>query len=328
MNIDVIYFNDVVNWYFVIMQEVIVKKAVSEYLKKMRKNSYIVFLSLARRGLLDFLPDKIYLKLIYRARIGKRLNLQAPKSYNEKLQWLKLYNRKPEYTSFVDKYAVREYIAKSIGKEYLFDLIGVWESVEEIDFNSLPQQFVLKCTHDSGGVVICKDKDHFDVEAAKSKLEVLMNTDYYLQHREWPYKNVVRRIIAEKYMVDESGSQLKDYKFFCFDGEPKALYVASDRYVDTRFDFYDMEFNHLDVVNGHSNSCKPISKPERFEEMIEISRKLSKGFPHVRIDLYNINGRVYFGEMTFFHMSGFSPFYPEEYDKLFGEWLLLPEKIG
>lgn len=297
------------------------------YFSRLIRNPYIFILSLDRRGLLNCLSDKLYLKMIYRARMGKKLNLSSPKTYTEKLQWLKLFNRRPEYTMMVDKYEVRNYVASTIGEEYLFDLLGVWDNVDDIDFARLPKQFVLKCTHDSGGVVVCKDKNFFCIEEAVEKLNRAIRTDYYLSHREWPYKNVTRRIIAEKYMVDESGNQLKDYKFFCFNGEPKVLFVATDRNVDTRFDFYDMDFQHLDLINGHENSDCHITKPLAFEHMIDVARKLSKGIPHVRVDLYDINGRVYFGEMTFFHWSGLVPFVPDTYDELLGEWLVLPDKF-
>ena len=285
-----------------------------------------VYMYLASRYYFNWLPDKIYIKLCYRCHLGKRLNLKEPRTYNEKLQWLKLYNRRPEYTDLVDKYRVREYVKEKIGEEYLIPLLGVWDCADAIEFDLLPDQFVLKCTHDSGGVVICKKKAKLDIQETKKKLDKFMRRDFYRLHREWPYKNVPHRIIAEKYMVDESGTQLKDYKFFCFDGEPKALFVATDRNIDTRFDFYDMDFVHMDVTNGHENADKEIGKPAGFEEMKSLARILSKGMPHVRVDFYDIKGKIYFGELTFFHWSGFVPFVPESYDRMFGDWLHLPEK--
>lgn len=276
-----------------------------------------------------FLPrtvkfDEIYLKILYRYKMKKKLNIKDPKTYNEKLQWLKLYDRNPEYTKMVDKYEVKNYVSKLIGEEYIIPTIGVWDRFEDIDFDSLPEQFVLKCTHDSGGLIICKDKSKLDINEVKKKINHCLKRNYYLNTREWPYKNVKPRIIAEKYMIDESGEGLKDYKFFCFDGEVKSLFIASDRGIDTRFDFYDMSFNHLNFRNGYPNSDKKIICPKGFEQMKELSRTLSKGLPQARIDFYDINGKVYFGEITFFHWSGLMPFEPEEWDYTFGEWIKSP----
>lgn len=278
-----------------------------------------------KKIILRCLPDKLYLKLYFRFKMKKNLNLSDPLSYNEKLQWLKLYDRKDEYIKLVDKYEVRKYISNLLGDEYLIPIIGVYNSVDEINIEALPNQFVLKCTHDSGGVVICKDKENFDIDYAKKKLTKSLKTNYYYQGREWLYKKIKPRIICEKYMVDESGVQLKDYKFFCFDGEPKAMFIATDRGVDTRFDFFDMKFNHLPFSQHYKNSNKKINKPAGFDKMVELAKVLSKGIPHVRVDFYDINGKIYFGELTFFHFSGFEKFEPEEYDYIFGSWLDLPK---
>lgn len=278
------------------------------------------------KGKLKFISDKLYLKIIYHARMGEKPNIDAPKTYNEKLQWLKLYDRKPEYTQMVDKYEVREYIRETIGDEYLIPLIGVYNSFNEIDFSLLPNQFVLKCTHDSGGMVICKDKTTLDIKAAKKKINKSLKRNYYYVGREWPYKKVKPRIICEKYMVDESGLDLKDYKFFCFDGEPNALFITSEREKDIRFDYYDLDFNHQPFTQQDKNSDNNIEKPLGFYKMIELSRILSKNIPHVRVDFYDIHGMVYFGELTFFNDSGFRKFEPEIYDEIFGSWLQLPDK--
>lgn len=280
----------------------------------------------ARKGFFNWMSDENFLKMAYWCTIGKKLDLKQPKTYTEKLQWMKLYNRDPMYTKLVDKYEVRKYIKDKLGEKYLFPLLGVWDSFEEIDFSKLPNQFVLKTTHDSGSVVICKNKADIDLKKAQKKLSHSLKHDYYLENREWPYKNVKRRIIAEKFMVDESGTELKDYKFFCFDGQVKALFVATDRGYDTKFDFYDRDFKHLDIKNGHENATKIINRPKEYDKMVAVAEKLSKGIPHVRVDLYNINGKIYFGEMTFFHWSGFVKFEPEIWDETFGEWLRLPEK--
>lgn len=284
-----------------------------------------------RKVLMKFsrvIPDKVFINIKFFKFFGHFVDFKNPKTYNEKLQWLKIYNRDPLYNTFVDKYLVKEYVAKKIGEQYIIPLLGKWNSFDEIDFDKLPDQFVLKCNHDCGGIVICRDKSSFDKVAAKKKLEEHLKDNYYWQHREWPYKDVKPCIFAEKYMVDESGYELKDYKWFCFDGEPKALYIAQDREnenEDTKFDFYDMAFNHLPIKNGHPNANAIKEKPEGFEEMCKLAQVLSKGIPHVRVDFYNINGKIYFGELTLFHMSGFVKFEPKEWDKIFGDWIKLPK---
>lgn len=269
-------------------------------------------------------PDELYLKLLFRLRMGYKLDLDNPQTFCEKLQWLKLHNRKPEYTQMVDKYDAKRYVAGIIGEEYIIPTIGVWDRVEDIDFDKLPNQFVLKCTHDSGGIVICKDKSQLDIAAAKKRLRRGLKKNYYWQNREWPYKNITPRVICEQYMEDESGYELKDYKWFCFDGVPKALFVATDRGVkgeETKFDFYDAEFNHLPFTNGHPNALKEIQKPAGFEQMKQLAAQLSQGQPHLRVDFYDINGKIYFGELTFYHWSGTMPFDPMEWDYTFGSWI-------
>lgn len=272
--------------------------------------------------------DSIYLKLLYRYKLGKKLDLKKPQTYNEKIQWMKVHYRNPLYTQLADKYGVREYISKKIGEEYLIPLIGVYDKFDDIDFDTLPDQFVIKCTHDSGGLVICRDKKQLDIKKAKAKIERCLKRDYFLNSREWVYSDIKPRIVIEKYMVDESGYELKDYKFFCFNGNAEVMFMATDRSgeEETKFDFFDMDFNHLDLRNGHPNSTRKLEKPERFEEMAALAEKISEGLPHARVDLYNINGKLYFGEVTFFHWSGLKPFEPEKWDKIFGDWFMLPEK--
>lgn len=277
-------------------------------------------------GVFNFLPDKFFLKIRFRLELNKKLDLVTPKTFNEKLQWLKLYDRNPLYTQLVDKYEVRKYISNKIGDEYLIPLLGVWDNFDDINFDTLPNQFVLKCTHDSGGLVICTDKSKFDRNLAREKICKCLKRNFFNLTREWPYKNVKPRIIAEKYMVDESGNELKDYKFFCFDGVCEFLFVATERPYNTKFDFYDVNFNHLPIINGHPNSNKKISKPIGFEKMIELARTLSIGIPHVRVDFYNVNGKLYFGELTFFHYSGFTPFEPESWDYKFGNMINLVDE--
>lgn len=274
-------------------------------------------------------PDKLYLSILFWCRMGKKIDWASPQTYSEKLQWLKLYNRDPKYTVMVDKAAVKDYVASIIGKEYIIPTLAIWDKTSEIEWDSLPEKFVLKCTHDSGGVVICKDKNNFDRQNAIQKIDKALKSNYYYLHREWPYINVPRRIIAEQYMEDEFG-ELRDYKWFCFDGEVKAFFIATDRSKGdhaTRFDFFDEKFNHLPFTNGHPNADVQPEKPKMFEEMKALAAKLSKGIPHVRIDFYEVGTKIYFGEMTFFHWSGFMPYDPEEWDYIFGSWLKLPNKI-
>ena len=271
--------------------------------------------------------DKLYLKILYKYHMKKKLNLKNPQTYNEKLQWLKLYDRKPIYTNMVDKYEVKNYVKNIIGSQYIIPTYGVWDKFDDIDFAKLPNQFVLKCTHDSGGIVIVKEKKQLDIKKAKRKINHCRVRNYYLNNREWPYKNVKPRVLAEQYMVDESGYELKDYKFFCFDGKCKAMFIATDRNAKTEtcFDFYDENFNHLPFTNGHPNSKKKIKKPDNFDLMINLAEKLSENIPQCRVDFYNINGRVYFGEITFFHWSGLVPFVPDEWDYKFGNWIKIGE---
>lgn len=269
--------------------------------------------------------DEIYVRVEYFIVFGKRLRLKNPQTYSEKLQWLKLHEGDPIYTRMVDKAEAKKYVTEIIGEEYIIPTYGVWNHFDEIDFDKLPDLFVLKTTHDSGGVIICKDKKTLDKNAAKVKLEKSLKNDYYYTSKEWPYKNVVPRIIAEKYMEDESG-ELCDYKLFCFDGKMKALFIATDRFTsgeETKFDFFDENFNHLPFTNGHPNATKPIKKPESFQQMKDLAEKLSQKIPHVRVDFYCTNGKIYFGELTFFHWGGFKRFEPEEWDFKFGEWFKL-----
>lgn len=276
--------------------------------------------------------DVLYLKVLFFCRTKVVLNLKDPKRFTEKLQWLKInYNNSPLHTQLVDKYGVRKYIAETIGEEYLFPLLGVWKRAEEINFDKLPEQFVLKTNHDSGGIWICKDKASFLEKWAiyKEQINNRINNNYYLNGREYPYRDVEPRVIAEKFMVDESGVELKDYKFFCFDGEPKVLFYASDRFSGkvANFDFFDMNLNRLPMyAHGHPTTNGDTLNVPNFDKMVEIAAKLSKGFPHVRVDLYNINGVIYFGEFTFHHDGGFVPFCPKEWDYKLGNYIKLPQK--
>lgn len=284
---------------------------------------------LTRAGFYNHMSDEEYLSRKYQLYFGQKLDLQNPQTFNEKLQWLKLYNRKPEYTVMVDKYKVREYIAQELGEEYLIPLLGVWDNPDEIDFDALPNQFVLKCNHNSGlGMCICKDKSELDISKVKVELRKGLKQDYYLTGREWPYKDVPRKIIAEKYMEDVSGD-LKDYKFYCFNGEMKFVMINSDRNASrpTRADYFDRDFNWLDFTWGYSHAEVHPKKPEQFEKMVAIVEKLAKGLPHIRVDLYDCNGKIYFGELTFFDGSGFDKIEPLEWDYKIGKLLKLPTSL-
>lgn len=285
---------------------------------------------LSKLGLLDHMSDEKYLKKLFRYRMGYELNLDDPSTFNEKLQWLKLYDRKPEYTKMVDKYEAKLIVENVIGKEYIIPTLGIWNHFDEIDFDKLPNQFVLKCTHDSGGLVICRDKASFDRKNARKKIQKCLRQNYYRQGREWPYKDVKPRILAEQYMEDEETHELRDYKIFTFDGVPKALFIATERgsKEETKFDFFDADFNHLPFTNGHPNADVMPAKPKTFEEMKSLAAKLSENIPQLRVDFYEVNGKAYFGELTFSHWSGMMPFNPPEWDKTFGDWIKLPEING
>lgn len=288
-----------------------------------------IFEALLRRHLLDWMPDATFLKLAYKSRMGKKLNLQNPQTFNEKLQWLKLYDRKPEYTMMVDKYKVRDYIAEKLGEEYLIPLLGVWDDPNEIVFDALPSQFVLKCNHNSGlGMCICKDKSKLDIKKVKEELRKGLKQDYYLTGREWPYKDVPRKIICEKYMVDESGYELKDYKFYCLNGKVRLVMINSDRMSNekTKADYFDEDFTHLDFTWGYENAKVTSQKPNNFEYMKELAEKLANGIPQVRVDFYQTPAGIFFGELTFFDGSGFDRFCPEEWDYKIGSLVKLPEK--
>lgn len=282
--------------------------------------------------LLRKLPDKCYLSLKYYKEFGRFPNWKNPQTFSEKLQWLKLYDRKPEYTTMVDKYAVKKYVADIIGEKYVIPTLGLWDRPEDIEWDKLPNQFVLKTTHGGGneGVAICYNKSTFDRQKAISLLNKDLRTDLYVVWREWPYKNVPKRIVAEKYIEpNPETNDLSDYKFFCFDGKVKGLFVATERQnpnEEVKFDFFDADYNHLPFRQGHDHAKVTPPKPKNFELMKQLAEKLSKGIPHVRVDLYDLGDKVLFGELTFYHFSGLVKFEPEEWDYTIGSWLNLPNK--
>ncbi len=287
----------------------------------------MVFCAMGNHGLLKWLPDRLYLQILFKIRTGLKLNLKNPVGFCEKLQWIKLYLHDPIYPIIVDKYSVRDYVRKKIGSEYLVPLLGVWNKVNDIDFEKLPEQFVLKCTHDSGSVSICKNKANFNIDLTKKKLKKRLKRNTYWATREWPYRLVTPRIIAEKYMVDESGYELKDYKVLCFNGIPKLIELHSGRFTKNHTqDFYDTEWNLTNIKQiGHNVSLKPLSKPKQLDRIIELSSVLSKDIPHVRVDWYSIGEKIYFGELTLFDSAGFELFEDSNIERMIGDWINLPD---
>lgn len=280
-----------------------------------------------KRSILFFaglVPDKLYVKMIFRGKLGYKLNLKNPQTFNEKLNWFKIYNRQPLYTSLADKYAVKKYVADKIGEQYVVKNLGVWNSFDEIDFSSLPNQFVLKCTHDSSGALVCRDKSTFDMKAAKERVDFVMKMNYFYACREWPYKNIPHRIIADEFLDDGSGYELNDFKFWCFNGKPTYMYCTV-KAKDVYENFYDMDFNPVNIDHGFRRRDPEFEKPVAFELMKELAAKLSEGIPFVRIDFFYVNGKVYFGEFTFFDWAGLQPFNPYEQDLKLGKLIELPE---
>lgn len=310
------------------LQKLVMNKTKFGYLNRIMLDPYWVASVILRRFLSKYIKnDETFIKWEFFCGMHKFPNLKNPQTYNEKLQWMKLNDRNFDYIRMVDKATAKDYVKEKLGTdENIIPTFGVWDKFEDIDFDSLSNQFVLKTTHDSGGVVICKDKSKLDIRAAKVKLSASLSHDYYMEYREWPYKNIPRRIIAEQFMVDESGTELKDYKFFCFDGEIKFLKVDFDRFIEHHANYYSPQWKLLpfgEAIYPPRPEHK-IEKPVNLDEMLKIARTLSNGIPFVRIDLYNINGHIYFGEMTFFPASGMGKFEPDEWDKKIGELWTLP----
>ena len=272
--------------------------------------------------------DELYVKWMWKLnKLGYPLHLSNPRTFNEKLQWLKLHDRNPEYTTMVDKIRVKEWVASKIGEQYIIPTLGTWSNPEEIDFDSLPNQFVLKCNHNSGlGLYVCKDKKLMNKKQVIKDLKKGLKQNYYIEGREWPYKDVKPMILAEKYMEDESGFELKDYKVFNFNGEPKIIEIDYDRFIGHKRHLYDVNWNKIDAtIEFPSDPNRSFEKPKVLEELLSLSRALSQGIPHVRTDFYIIGDRIYFGEMTFFHGSGLEHITPHEFDIQMGDWLKLPE---
>lgn len=294
---------------------------------KLAKDPKAFYLAASARGLTSWIPDSVHLKIMFRLSLGTRLDLNNPQTYNEKLQWLKLHDRNPVHTLLVDKFRVKGWVAERIGEEHVTKAIAVWSNVEDIDIGSLPKQFVLKTNHDSGGVVVCRDKADFDASRACDFLGKRLKRNYYWGTREWPYKDVPPLVFAEEYLEEFDSGDLPDYKFFCFNGKVKAMYVISGRFSKEgpKSDYFDAEYNHLPFINKYPNAAATPKKPKHFEEMKRAAEKLSEGIPHVRVDFFETAEGYYFGEMTFFHWSGLVRFEPEEWDYTFGSWIDLSQ---
>lgn len=303
-------------------------KKVLKIFYNFANDSRMRFLYLDKLGFYNNWSDEKYLIYKFECLMRYELNLENPITFNEKLQWLKLYDRNPEYTTMVDKFAVKEYVASKIGEQYLIPTLGVWDSFDNIDFTNLPNQFVLKCTHDSGGIVICRDKSTFDRQSAKKKLSDSLKTNFFWCSREWPYKNVKPRIIAEKYIKDNKQGELKDYKLMCFNGKVECSFVCEDRYKDTglKVTFYDADWNVMPFERHYPRNSVLCERPKKYDLMVELAEKLSENIPFVRVDFYEVQGKVYFGEMTFYPGAGFEEFNPPEWDKKLGDWLVLPDR--
>lgn len=297
------------------------KKMVMRIKGIIKKNREIIYMLI---GFARFIPDSIYLKILYRLKIGKKLNLSNPQTFNEKIQWLKLNDRNPDYIMLVDKYEVKKYVAERIGDKYIIPTLGVWDKYEDIDFDLLPEQFVLKCTHDSGGLVICKDKSKFDMKKSKKKLTRALRNNYYYVFREWPYKNVKPRIIAEKYIAESGKIVPEDYKIYCMNGTPKYIAVMHNRFneneklSETVYDInwipqnfsFDEHFSISNVVQ---------QKPDCLDELLNISAILCQGISQVRVDFYIIENKIFFGEITFYTASGLQKMIPIEMDEIIGK---------
>lgn len=280
------------------------------------------------RHLGTWLPDVIYIKLRYRFQVGRQLDLRNPRSFQEKIQWLKLYDHNPRYSQLVDKVLVKDYVSSLIGKEYVVPLLGVWDNPEDIDWDSLPNQFVLKTNHSGGntGVVICRDKESFDRQKAVSRLKTSLKSDVYRDLREWPYKGLIKKVFAEEYLESPEQEDLPDYKWYCFNGVPIFCQLIQNRTTNETIDFYDTEWNHQEFIGlnpSASFATFSAEKPDNLEIQIKIARALSKDIPFVRIDLYSIGTRVYFGEFTFYPFSGMGQFAPIQYNEILGDMISL-----
>lgn len=288
-----------------------------------------LFNDIRRMGFFDNMSDEAYIQMCWRRRIQYPLDLGNPKAFNEKLQWLKINDHNPAYTQMVDKYEAKLYVADKIGEEYIIPTLGVWEQFEDIDFDMLPNRFVMKCTHDSGGVVIVNDKKNLDWQKAKKRINRGLKRNYYMSSREWPYKNVKPRIIIEENLQDSDDLiQINDYKLMCFNGKVKCSFVCSNRNSKEGLcvNFYDREWNPMPFERHYRRNPVEIEKPSQYENMVVLAEKLSQGIPFVRVDFYQVNEHIFFGELTFYPGSGMEEFTPVSWDFTLGSWLTLPNQ--
>lgn len=289
-------------------------------LKNIFKQVYVLLLEC-----LGLIPDKTYLKIKYFVKFRKKLDVDNPLTFNEKIQWLKLYDRKPQYTEMADKYKVKKIVSDLIGEEHIVPNYGVWDRFEDINFEELPDQFVLKCTHDSGSVLICRNKEEFNKKYARMHFNLALKRNYFWGGREWCYKNIKPRIIAEKYLPGLD-NQIVDFKFFCFGGRPRYVYVSAglENHSTARISFCNLDYTLAPFQRSDYAQFEVLPpKPAHYDEMIEIATKLSMGTTLVRIDLYECDDKVLFSEMTFYPVGGFMPFVPEEWDKKLGDLVCL-----
>lgn len=287
-------------------------------------NPDLRFSYMTKLGFHKSMSDERFVRKSFELRMGKKVNLENPVTLNDKLQWLKLHDRRPIYTIMADKYRAREYITEKIGSEYTVPLYGVWKNVDDIDFDSLPDSFVIKCNHDCGGLSICRDKNTFDVESAKKKLSRSMSRNYYTIGREWQYKNIKPVILAEKLLFNSDGSPLVEYDFFCFNGNVRMVSCAwgeRDRGEVHYNDFYDEHFNRLDLNCYYPSSDVIHEKPVWFDQMKELAVKLAGDRAFLRVDIYVCDNRPYIGELTFHHWGGMGAYEPIEWNSTLGSWL-------
>lgn len=293
--------------------------------KDMKKYTKYKILDFIRTKVMCIIPDKLYLKIMYKLKTGHKLNLKKPERYTEKIQWLKLYNRNDEYTNYADKVKVRDIVAKKAGKKYLIPLLGVYDKFDDIDFEKLPDKFVLKCNHDSGSVIICTDKNKFDYAYARKKLENSLKCNYYIIGREYIYKDIDRKIMVEKYLDDLEGNSANDYKVFIINGKFSHLEICSDRFTNLRVTFFDERKKRLDISEMGEKCDKKIKLPNEIDEMIEIAKNIAGDIPLLRVDFYDVNGKIYFGEVAFFDCSGYATYSDDSFDYVIGKKLQLPE---
>lgn len=290
-------------------------------LNKIVKNPLKIVQILGSRRLLDWMPDSLYIKMTYRAEMGKRLNLKNPKTFNEKLQWIKCFDHNDDYSQYVDKLSAKAVVAGIIGNEYIVPVLGTWKNANEIKLDLLPQQFVLKCNHDQGSVIIVKDKRKFKLDEYVDFLNNRLKKNWYYGTREYGYKNITPLLFAEKFLEED----IIDYKFYCFNGVPRFLYCGKGLTIDhsLKVDFYDLEWNQMPFYRTDYDRLGYVQKPKQLQKMIDIASKLSLKFKFARIDLFDVKGQIYFSEITFCPASGFMPFVPEKYDDIIGDWLII-----